>query len=301
MSSSWASESGQGDDDNVPIRTYVSDKEHNLLEDLLRELGPLSATNFHELRDEFQALVDASASRSQGSNYSLALRLQAGLAKVNDLLREDVSVGDFFKAIATAVNARDAHRRYLEEMQKGLSRIEDAKTRHLEELVEAETAVKGALRASMTLVLPRKMTAAAHATGTMLRFERAASHLENVQEFGRTEISGASYAPMKTYPLTSLLKERVVEEALGPLRNLNQGEAQVTFCAMEGGIDITIFTTRKRVTTYIKRFRISKEQLSELRRADERETIELPLDEPLLHCVASRLVFLISRLTTNVS
>eukprot|EP00929_Paragymnodinium_shiwhaense_P047596 TRINITY_DN24132_c0_g1_i1.p1 TRINITY_DN24132_c0_g1~~TRINITY_DN24132_c0_g1_i1.p1 ORF type:complete len:1725 (-),score=455.23 TRINITY_DN24132_c0_g1_i1:237-5411(-) len=298
--------SGQGADGDgqaVAMKKFVNDNPHKDLEEFLFAIEPVEATDFKDLGDEIQARVDECTSHGAATNFPLAHRLAEGLLKIKELVKVDASVSEVLGHMADCVVARGKHRAYLDDVQRGMFRIEEAGARYEARLKDAETELRVALRQSMRLEMPKVLREAARKEGKSLRLTVPQQKLEKIGEFGRQEYDGVSFAPMVKYTLARLMQDNVVVQIpdKSTLRNLKQTDVLITLCVSQGGADFTIALQQNGVASTLKRFRIAEDRLNELRKADKDKVVELPLgvEAPMVVCSSVNLCSLIANIVTG--
>eukprot|EP00928_Gymnodinium_smaydae_P007799 TRINITY_DN12793_c0_g8_i1.p1 TRINITY_DN12793_c0_g8~~TRINITY_DN12793_c0_g8_i1.p1 ORF type:complete len:1764 (-),score=436.64 TRINITY_DN12793_c0_g8_i1:32-5323(-) len=295
LSTLWGTEL-YNENDLCAIRTFVKIDRFSFLEELFRDAAPFQATTLVELSDEMKSLLEhAKASE----DHTVTRRLHRGYQRVEELIRQEITESDLLKSMVEAITSRDSHRRYLEEVQKGMWMIRMSEETHAKMLKKAHGELRAALRASMKLQVAKRIAAASQESGVELKFTRISSHLEKVDHVSRQDLTDVSFAPQRTYTLTQLMQTNVVLASQGMLKRVKENDVQITFIVSETGVDVTISLKRGKIVSVLKKVRISPDMMDDIRRAKEGETVSLPEQEPVLVCMSINLVALVTQLMTG--
>eukprot|EP00927_Polykrikos_kofoidii_P039426 TRINITY_DN33816_c0_g1_i1.p1 TRINITY_DN33816_c0_g1~~TRINITY_DN33816_c0_g1_i1.p1 ORF type:complete len:1306 (-),score=176.43 TRINITY_DN33816_c0_g1_i1:227-4144(-) len=299
LSGSWSSTTGvDTHDSGVAIRPYVSDNANQCLEQVFLEIEPIKAATFQQLQGELETLT-ANSTRQDAEaelDYEFSHRLADALAKVKDFARNETPPDDLLSSMAATVINRDKYRRSLTEMKTMMTAIEEAKKKHNALLQAAENKLKNALAQSRTLLIPKQFRDAGETNVSELIFVSTMKRIEKLKEFGREELAGCSFSPMRVVSLSALMQQRVIVGE--PNIQAKPLDVLLTIVIANSGADVMVGVKREKIVHTVKRFHISEARLRELRRREKDATVLLPFDEEpfLFKCSASKLEKLISNL-----
>jgi len=302
MSDTWDPNEGIVEPRIQAVRKYVNDSAYPLMEEFLQTSDLVQATTFAELNAEITQRLEDCTGHGAGANFALAHRLSMGLVRIKELTKIDAQVPEVLGTMSDTVLNRAKYRLYLDEVEAGISLIDGAIKAHGLMIAKCEFDLKKALQQSMTLELPKNLREAALKEGKPLAFTAPSRKVRQIEEFGRKELEGCSFAPMIKITLSKMVQDKVVTEVPdgSPLKNV-QKNVHLSISVVQGNVDMTVSIVHDGQTNTLKRFTIPELVVKELRRADKDKRIKLPMDteSPLLVCSSMNLSTLVSNILTG--
>jgi hypothetical protein len=285
------------------VNRYMVDASNTkLLEELFREIEPIEANKWLELKAELEA-QEKSVTGKHPPNFVLVHKLQDGIRKIEELASVDAMQSDLLNEMSDKLLARRRHRTYLEQVQSGLHMIKKAQLDHMTALKQAEIVLKAMVDFAVVPKLPDKILEAAVEASATCRLDKVNKRFEQMKLNRRANLTDCTFAPTATQSFVSLRKDGTIQSLSPDLGGESiQKDIHFTFTmAMDGGCDIEINLIQKRQKFNLRNLRLSSSQLQMMKKSQDGEPVPIPDSENALMVVdASKLKSLMTQISTGV-
>jgi alpha-tubulin suppressor-like RCC1 family protein len=276
------------------------DSMSKIIEDLFRDIDDIKANTWSDLLKELE-LQEKAAKAKNPPNFVLAHKITEGMKKVEELISVDFVPADLLNEMGDKLMQRQKHKDYLDQVQKGLHRIKKAKMEHAQAVSAAKTQMKQMAEFMTSLQLPGQIKEAAQeAGGGKLYLDGVRQQMVNLRYNRREKLTNCTFSPQATLPLPKLMKDNVVKsitESVATQRVYKQVEVTLAL-AMDGGLDLSIQRKQGKQTYMLSEFKLTANQLGQLKKAEEGTEMDLPnKDEMIIKVDPCKLSDLLGNIT----
>jgi len=248
-----------------------SDSMSKTMEDLFREISDVACNTWVELKRSLEDQLKHATSKNP-PNFVLAHKLKQGISKVDELRAVDYVPADLMNELADKLLARNRHRIYLEQVQKGLHAIKKAQLEHAAQVKNAENTMRQMAEFTSTLKLPEELTDAANKAGVgKLALQTVRTKMEEQKLDRREKLTNCTFVPTTTVQLSKLKRDQIVLEVHESVAAPTvQNNISVTMqLAIDGGLEVDLNMKKKGASFMLRQFTVTSEQIQQFKKIQD--------------------------------
>jgi hypothetical protein len=241
------------------------------MEDLFREISDVACNTWVELKRSLEDQLKHATSKNP-PNFVLAHKLKQGISKVDELRAVDYVPADLMNELADKLLARNRHRIYLEQVQKGLHAIKKAQLEHAAQVKNAENTMRQMAEFTSTLKLPEELTDAANKAGVgKLALQTVRTKMEEQKLDRREKLTNCTFVPTTTVQLSKLKRDQIVLEVHESVAAPTvQNNISVTMqLAIDGGLEVDLNMKKKGASFMLRQFTVTSEQIQQFKKIQD--------------------------------